>query len=158
MKEGPLDTADMDFTPSEIDDLETIELPSSEQPKEFWTISWENAFLRPPFPGQLLELEPPLLLSGSIPYPGSLPPMRNLPQDVDVARNYASLCLTVRGYTNRAQEPEDNPSEPQDPTSPPPGKPWLQRQRQLQDEMDSSQGREHPLPVPRRSARIASMK
>ena len=52
MKDSPLDTMDMDFTPSEIDDLETIELPSPEQPKGFWFISrgcW------PSFPGQLLD-------------------------------------------------------------------------------------------------------
>lgn len=46
MKDSPLDTMDMDFTPSEIDDLETIQLPNSEQPKDFWTIRRKDSGVR----------------------------------------------------------------------------------------------------------------
>ncbi|CZR50564.1 uncharacterized protein PAC_00438 [Phialocephala subalpina] len=81
MKDSPLDTMDMDFTPSEIDDLETIELPDSEQPKGFWTIWREDSGLLAPFPGQLLEpFQPPPPPPGSLLYtpPGSLPPRRSI--------------------------------------------------------------------------------
>jgi hypothetical protein len=54
MKDSPLETTGMDFTPSEIDDLETIELPSSEQPKNIWTVGEEA--IPPYFPGQRLDL------------------------------------------------------------------------------------------------------
>ena len=54
MKDGPLNTMDMNFTPSEIDDLETIELPISEQPECHWDI--EDDDMPPYFPGQLYDL------------------------------------------------------------------------------------------------------
>ncbi|KAK4170634.1 hypothetical protein QBC36DRAFT_391522 [Triangularia setosa] len=53
MKDSPLDAAaDMEFTPSEIDELETIELLESEQPEGFWII--EEGDIPPSFPGQMI--------------------------------------------------------------------------------------------------------
>ncbi|KAI0812807.1 hypothetical protein GGR55DRAFT_703538 [Xylaria sp. FL0064] len=52
MRDSPLDAAeDMGFTPSEIDELETIDLPRSEQPEGFWVI--EDGDEPPYFPGQM---------------------------------------------------------------------------------------------------------
>ncbi|KAL2256548.1 hypothetical protein VTK26DRAFT_1498 [Humicola hyalothermophila] len=55
METSPLEATEMDFTPSEIDDLETIELPRSQQPKLYWTI--EEHEMPPYFPGQRLDVE-----------------------------------------------------------------------------------------------------
>jgi hypothetical protein len=134
MKDSPLDTTDMDFTPSEIDDLETIELPSSEQPKGFWAIRRKDSGLRAPFPGQLLEpFQPPTPPPGSLLYapPGSLPPRRSIFEKTPSEEEHDERLL---------EEYEDSAPEPQrDTTSPPPQKPQCQRQRQLQDRMDSVQ-------------------
>jgi hypothetical protein len=43
--------ADMEFTPSEVDELDTIDLPRSKQPKGFWVI--EERDMPPYFPGQM---------------------------------------------------------------------------------------------------------
>jgi hypothetical protein len=56
IKLAPLDTADMDFTPSEIDDLETIELPRSEQHPDYWTVKDQIFGLRS-FPGEIADLQ-----------------------------------------------------------------------------------------------------
>jgi hypothetical protein len=40
----------MEFTSSDIDELETIDLPRSEQPESFWVI--KDGDLPPFFPGQ----------------------------------------------------------------------------------------------------------
>ncbi|KAI9786412.1 MAG: hypothetical protein M1839_006872 [Geoglossum umbratile] len=160
MKDSPLDTTDMDFTPSEIDDLETIELPSSKQPKGFWTIRRKDSGLRHPFPGQLLEpSQPPPPLPGSPLYapPGSLPPRRSIFEKTPSEEEHDEPLLEE--YEDSPQEQEQNPPEPQrDTTSPPPQKPRRQRQRQLQDRMGSAQDRDQPPPLPRRSARIAGVK
>jgi hypothetical protein len=160
MKDSPLDTTDMDFTPSEIDDLETIELPSSEQPKGFWTIMRKVSGLRAPFPGQLLEpFQPPPQPPGSLLYapPGSLPPKRSIFQKTPSEEGHDETLS--KEYEDSPQELEQNAPEPQrDTASPPPQKPRRQRRRQLQDGMDSAQDRDQPPPLPRRSARIAGMK
>jgi hypothetical protein len=157
MKDSPLDTTDMDFTPSEIDDLETIELPSPEQPKGFWTIRRKDSGLRAPFPGQLLEpFQPPPPPPGSLLYapPGSLPPRRSIFEKTPSEEEHDETLLEQYG-----DSPQENPPEPQrDTTSPPPQKPRRQRQRQLQDRMDSAQDRDQPPPLPRRSVRIGGMK
>jgi hypothetical protein len=151
MKDSPLDTTDMDFTPSEIDDLETIELPSCDQPKGFWTIRRKDSGLRAPFPGQLLEpFQPPLPTPGSLLYvpPGSLP-----------GRSIFEKTPSEKEHDEDSpQELEQNPPEPQrDTTSPPPQKPRRQRQRQPH-RTESAQNRDQPPPLPRCSARIAGMK
>ncbi|KAI3318580.1 hypothetical protein HD806DRAFT_512031 [Xylariaceae sp. AK1471] len=54
MRDSPLDAAaDFEFTPSEIDEFETIDLPESEQPKGYWAI--ERGSLPPSFPGQTVD-------------------------------------------------------------------------------------------------------
>ena len=55
MKESAMEAAtDMHFTPSEIDDFETIELPESEQPEHFWVIL--DGSLPSFFPGQMSDI------------------------------------------------------------------------------------------------------
>lgn len=57
MKEDPLDvTAEMEFTPSEIDELETINLPRSEQPQGFWVIK-RHAVSMYNFPGMMADVQ-----------------------------------------------------------------------------------------------------
>ncbi|KAI0015370.1 hypothetical protein F4780DRAFT_88171 [Xylariomycetidae sp. FL0641] len=56
MKESPLEVAEeMDFTPSEIDDLEMMELPEEQQPKNYYLI-FRDEEPKHCFPGQVLEL------------------------------------------------------------------------------------------------------
>ena len=159
MKDSPLEITDMEFTPSEIDDLETIERPSSEQPKGFWLISEEDSNLQPPFPGQLLEaFQPPPCLPGSLLYlpPGSLPPKRSIFQKTPSEEERDDTLLEES--ENSPQELQQNPAEPQQETaSSPPQEPRRRRQRQLQDRVDGAQERDQPPPLPRRSARIAGM-
>jgi hypothetical protein len=159
MRDSPLDTTEMDFTPSEIDDLETVELPSSEQPKGFWYIRRKESGLRAPFPGQLLEpFQPPTPPPGSILHapPGSLPPRRSIFQKTPSEEEHDETLLEE--YEDSPQELEQNPPEPQrDTTSPLPQKSRRQCQHQLQDRMDSGHNRDQS-PIPRRSARIAGLK
>ncbi|KAJ9130070.1 hypothetical protein NKR23_g12365 [Pleurostoma richardsiae] len=55
MKDSPLDAAEeMEFTPSEIDELETIDLPRSEQPKGFWVVE-KGDFSSISFPGEMVD-------------------------------------------------------------------------------------------------------
>lgn len=55
MTDSPLDAAaEMEFTPSKIDKLETISLPESEQHEEFWVIEEEEQYSRH-FPGQMAD-------------------------------------------------------------------------------------------------------
>ncbi|KAI1117880.1 hypothetical protein F5Y14DRAFT_464907 [Nemania sp. NC0429] len=54
MRDSPLEAAaEMEFTPSEIDDLETIELPDDELPEPFWTVDEDD--MPPYFPGQMVD-------------------------------------------------------------------------------------------------------
>lgn len=56
MERGPLDT-DTDLTPSEIDALETIELPKSEQPEGLWFV--RDLDVPHYFPGEQLYPDKP---------------------------------------------------------------------------------------------------
>lgn len=57
MEVSPLDAAEeMDFSPSEIEDLETIELPDDEQPEGFWLNSDEDGAVRGDYPGETLDV------------------------------------------------------------------------------------------------------
>jgi hypothetical protein len=56
MEDATADITNIEFTPSEIGDLATIELPRSEQPTGFWAI--EKGDLGQTFPGQTLDIGP----------------------------------------------------------------------------------------------------
>lgn len=126
LKDRPMKTADIDFTPSEIDDLETIELPSPEQPEYYWEIGDEDA--PPYFPGQRYDV--------------SKQAERAWRQRVEEARRDGALTLSPRvsplpqrylallpllptpvkgassnGNENTVQELEDNICKPQQDTS-----------------------------------------
>lgn len=166
MKDSPLDTTDMDFTPSQIDDLETIERPSSEQPKGFWYISRDNMYVQPAFPGQVVEpYQPPPEPSGSLLHKPSGPPVSslffsslpNLFANTRPEEEHDEAMLEENEESR--QELEQNPPVSQrDTTNPPPHRPRRQLKRRLQDRVDSAQERDQPPPLPRRSARIAGMK
>ncbi len=54
MEDDPLNVAaEMEFTPSEVDELETINLPGSEQPEGFWV----HKTLAKRFPGMMADVE-----------------------------------------------------------------------------------------------------
>lgn len=152
-------TMDIDFTPSEIDDLETAELPSPEQPKGFWTIKRERSYLYASFPGQTAERhQPPPQPPGTYLYlaPGSLP--KRDPFQKTLSEEACDEAL-FKEYEGPPQErEEDLPGPQQDTACPPPYKLRHQRQPQLRGRMGSVQDPDQSPPPPRRSARIAGMK
>lgn len=160
MKDSPLDTMDMDFTPSEIDDLETIELPDSEQPDGFWMIR-RDACPQPPFPGQFLEpYRPPPGVPGDHLYvsSGSLPRLSLFSKTPSEEGDDAILSEEYEEEDSLQDQEQNLPKSQRDVTNLLRQKLWRQRQRQLQDKMDSAQNRDESPPLPRRSARIAGIK
>jgi hypothetical protein len=176
MKDSPLDAAaDMEFTPSEIDELQTIELPESEQPEGFWVIEEEE--MPPFFPGQMIDgdasvrkrekeraerlekaraqgheearIDPYKALKEKFfSWPG---PFRLFgpPHPVEEA------FFEVPDASTELQEDESQ----RDAACPTPQKQRRLRQRQPRDGVDGAQDQDQPLPPPpRRSARIAGMK
>ncbi|USP82328.1 uncharacterized protein yc1106_09602 [Curvularia clavata] len=149
MRDSPLDTTDMDFTPSEVDVLETIERPSSEQPKGFWYIPRELSFLKPSFPGQLREpFQPPPVPPGHPLYlpPGSVP--KHSPFCKTPPPEEEEGKVIVEEYEDLQQELEQNP-EPRHITKPPTQRPQHQHEHRLQDKLDSAQDRDQPPPLAR---------
>lgn len=162
MKEDPLDvSAEMDFTPSEIDELETINLPESEQPQGFWGIKRYD-YSGYYFPGMLVDrraeneqarketqaLRARMIAEGHIP---RLHPA-------------AEFYLKKHGLLHTLDEPppaEDKEvSELQEDAASPPsqGTRGL-RPRQPRDQGHEAQEQGESLPpLPRRSARIAAKK
>ncbi|EFY89134.1 hypothetical protein MAC_04721 [Metarhizium acridum CQMa 102] len=180
MNSSPLDVAaDMEFTPSEIDEFETIALPKSEQPEGFWVI--EESDWPPFFPGQMQDVEARVrkseierlerlekaraegreipidpgvkfCMEKNFPGPG---PSRLFAPPQAVQHEVSS----PEGHEASMELPEDA-SEPQrDAACPPPQKRRRLRQQQSRDGVDEAQGLDQPPPPPpRRSARIAGMK
>ncbi|KAI5859903.1 hypothetical protein GGS23DRAFT_607144 [Durotheca rogersii] len=142
MKACPLDAAAaMQFTPSEVDDLETIELPESEQPEGFWAIKEDD---QPPyFPGQIGN------------------PVATLEaMDNRFAETEAMIKGQYEQQEKKALLEEHNAPEPEPkPLGPPPKRRRL-RQHRPSDDVDEAHDRGgQSLPPPaRRSARIAGMK
>ena len=170
MKDSPLDNTDIDLTPSEIDDLETIELPNSKQPENYWEILSEYGIS---FPGQRLDLSrkaekvlrkrteeaqrdrtPPILPPSPKGWRDSLPRTHSPEQEASQKENEDTV-----------QKLEDNPSKAQQDTSsvaipkPIPNSP-RQHRRQFRDQVLRSQDPDPGLNKPRlrRSARIAATK
>ncbi|KAI0115684.1 hypothetical protein GGR51DRAFT_503762 [Nemania sp. FL0031] len=169
--------AEIEFTPSEIDELETIDLPESEQPKGFWVIKQEDD-LKPSFPGQMVdmaaraskkfdELEKARAEGSAPPIPPRSPRRQLL---------FDRLFRGGKGLFNpwpaaeheeappkereASEGPPEGTSEPQqDAARPPPQRQRRLRQHRSQDEADRVQDQDQPLPLPlRRSARIAAIK
>ncbi|KAI0976971.1 hypothetical protein F4678DRAFT_456251 [Xylaria arbuscula] len=158
IRDSPLEAAeDMEFTPSEIDELEAIELPESEQPEGFWVI--EDGDLPPLFPGQIAEgreipVDPGVkfFIEKFFPGPGPIhlfgPPQAVQHEESSPEEHEASIEL------------QEDASEPQrEAACPPPQKRRRLRQHQPRDGVDGAQDQDQPLPPPpRRSARIAGTK
>ncbi|KAF2241451.1 hypothetical protein BU26DRAFT_525276 [Trematosphaeria pertusa] len=179
MKDSPLEATDMKFTPSEIDELETIKLPRSEQPEGFWVI--EEGDMPPSFPGQMVDdearirkrekeraerlekaraegheearIDPFLKVFKEKFFPGPGPfRLFGPPQLVD----HEEASLEEHDVSTELQE--DASELQRDAACPPLQKQRRLRQRQPQDGVDRAQDQDQLLPPPRRSARIAGMK
>ncbi|KAI1289079.1 hypothetical protein F5Y03DRAFT_378428 [Xylaria venustula] len=180
MRDSPLEAAEeMEFTPSEIDELETIELPESEQPEGFWVI--KNGDLPPFFPGQMHDVHAEIrerqkkraesleraraegreipvdpvvqaLIKKVFPGPG---PFRIFGSPPAVQHDKSSP--EQRGASIELQEDTFEPQR--EAACPPPQRQRRLRQRQPRDGLDGPPDQDQPLtPQPRRSARIAGMK
>jgi hypothetical protein len=167
MVDSPLDAAaDMEFTPSEVDELETIELPESEQPEGFWVI--EEGDLPPSFPGQMVDgdararkLWKEMAERAEIARAEGRPvnPLFEPCEDKFFSESHffgPPQVVEHEAFT----ELQGDASEPQrEPAYPPPQKRRRLRQRQPRDGVNEAQEQDHSPPPPlRRSARIAGMK
>ena len=155
MQENPLEAENIGFTPSEIDELETIELPSSEQPAGYWSIEDRD---KPPFcPGQMLRTEASadeiaaemlknMKAEGPCEYhPLFGSPLFGPPQPLEQGEPSSEL------QWDRSEPQQDGDcSLPQ--------KQGRLRQCQLRARADGSKEQEQLLPPLRHSARIADMK
>ncbi|PNY23162.1 Uncharacterized protein TCAP_06898 [Tolypocladium capitatum] len=157
-----LDT--VDWTPSEVDALEAIELPASEQPKKFWAV-W-NGDMPPFFPGQMLDPD-----GGRPPEPLSAPRASRPSERSILGRSIFGPSISEppepppeeRGEASRQGHEdtppglqEDLPGQQRDINGLQPQKP--RRRRQRRGRMDEKPDPDRSPPPPRRSARIAAMK
>ncbi|KAI1160588.1 hypothetical protein F5B18DRAFT_631851 [Nemania serpens] len=180
MRDSPLEAAEeMEFTPSEVDDLETIELPESEQPERYWTI--DDGDLPPFFPGQMVdnmaqirkrqkERVEKLEKAKAEGYKSR----SDLVYEAFKAKFFpGGEPVRLFGPLKPAQDEESVPEELQasielqeDAPEPqqhgaglPPQKRRRMRQRQPRDDVDGAQTQDQPLPPPlRRSTRVAGIK
>jgi hypothetical protein len=141
---------DMDFTPSEISDLETIELPRSEQPENFWTIG--EADPPPYFPGQTANPAAKAQRARRREPPSSAPREWLGPTLFPLFRQQAHEEVSQEQCE---KELEVKTAELQESISRGPQRPKFRRK--LRDKADRAQDR-NDRPPPRRSARIAGMK
>ncbi|KXH56621.1 hypothetical protein CNYM01_10724 [Colletotrichum nymphaeae SA-01] len=146
-----LDATVMDFTPSELDELETNELPWEEQPENYWVIS-KGMEDTPAFPGQMPEghshdhHSDPMSIARSAPA-GALGSKKEAPEFTDDR-------IPVSAGT-----PEQKPVELQErAVSHTPQKSKRGRPRQLKNETSITHDNDQSSPAPRRSARIAGTK
>ncbi|KAI3326973.1 hypothetical protein HD806DRAFT_520008 [Xylariaceae sp. AK1471] len=170
MRNSPLDAAAaMEFTPEEITELETIDLPRSEQPEGFWVI--EDGDLPPYFPGQMCDeiarvrkgaearakIHEKLRAEGKeLPGEANFKRFKERFFPGQPFRLFGPPQVVEHGETPSEEHEvssdlKEDPSESQrGAVCPPPQKRRRLRHRQQQDEVD--------VPQPRRSARIAGMK
>ncbi|KAI1077215.1 hypothetical protein F5B20DRAFT_593026 [Whalleya microplaca] len=172
MKNSPLDAAaEMEFTPSEVDELETIDLPRSEQPEGFWVAT--NG-MPPYFPGMGTDTEGDIIKRQKERIeslekakaegwePTASPGWKNL---FPGGKSFHMLPekeeeherASTEEYGASSQLPVDRSNSPPHTIIPPQNR-RRPRQRHLRDGVDKVQDQDQlPLP-PRRSARIAGMK
>jgi hypothetical protein len=174
MEDSLLDIGD--FTPSEIDALDAIELPTSEQPERFWTI--RKGDLPPFFPGQrvepyesarLREQKPSLSASQEL-----SPPRASIFGPIKPKLSYVRIFGPMESPPEEREEPsfEEHEASPQYlqgslsqsqrgvAKPPPPQEPLHRRPRKRQPQNRGRDGdrERHPLTLPRRSARVAAIK
>ncbi|KAK3940768.1 hypothetical protein QBC46DRAFT_120692 [Diplogelasinospora grovesii] len=169
----------MEFTPSEIDELETIELPESEQPEGFWVI--EEGDIPPSFPGQMIDGDA-RVRKREKERAERLEKERAERLEKARAEGHEEVRIDpffqafkekffpgpgpfrLFGPPQPAEHEEASPEEPdasepqRDAACLPPQKQQRLRQRQPRDGVDRAQNQDQLLPPPRRSARIAGMK
>lgn len=170
MKDSPLDVAEeMEFTPSEIDELETIDLPRSERPKGSW-VRRGSDYITMLFPGVHVDaaaesakrqrrdderIEKLKAAGLYIAPPPKSPDVRNIfgAFAFECGKSDESRQAGVLDALSR----ESSPDPKEDTNRSPPS--TQGRLRQPQDRVDNVQGRDllpTPTPPPRRSARIAA--
>ncbi|KAJ0297763.1 hypothetical protein COL5a_011918 [Colletotrichum fioriniae] len=146
-----LDALVMDFTPSELDELEANELPWDEQPETYW-VTPKGMERMPGFPGEMPK-------SHSADYHS--PQMhisRSAPAEALGSRKEA---LEKRGARSRlsVDASAKKPPKPREPAlNHPPQKIQRGRPREPQNETAITQDLDQSSHVPRRSARIAGKK
>ncbi|KAI1400872.1 hypothetical protein F4819DRAFT_460262 [Hypoxylon fuscum] len=170
-KENPLEATEMEFTPSEIDELETINLPRSQQPEGFWVT--EEGDLPPFFPGQMSDEQARVAKSEREKLEKARAEGREYTTPVsDGCRHLLKIlngrplfpALHLEETTPEIQEDlatelQENASEsPRDAAFSPPQRKRHLRPHSSQDGVDNALEQDRPPPIPRRSARIASMK
>lgn len=172
MKDGPLDITEMDFTPSEIDDLETIELSSPEQPENYWEI--KDGAMPPYFPGQ--QLNPAKRAAKAMRQraeqarhdradslsPRESPRYKELLEQISLLRRPINEA-SPKEHEDTPEESKENTSKPQQDTRSllkqnPIRDPPCQHQRQQRSKVNRFQDLDPDQPRLRRSARIAGIK
>ncbi|UQC87225.1 uncharacterized protein CLUP02_12727 [Colletotrichum lupini] len=146
-----LDASVMDFTPSELDELEVNELPWDEQPETYW-VTPKGMERMPGFPGEMPK-------SHSADY--SSPQMHISRSARTEALGSRKEGPEKRGARNRlsADASAEKPPEPREPAlSHPPQKARRGRPRRTQNETTITHDHDKSSFAPRRSARIAGTK
>lgn len=173
MQDSPLGVAEeMGFTPSEIDELETIELPESEQPEGFWAL--DEQALPPFFPGQRQDADARITKqwkermeeNEKAKAEGREPPFKWGVERFNLGPLFGGSPQAVQhkesspGEHEASIELQEDASEPQrEAACPPPQKRRRLHRHQTRDGVDGAQDQDQPLSPPsRRSARIAGMK
>lgn len=156
----------MEFSPSEVEDLETIDLPRTEQPKWYWNI--EELEQKPHFPGQLGDPkawadEKRRLYPDLYPQENSHPPVReNRPSlfgPLEPTQEEEREGAFVEECERESQDLEENLPEPEEGSPRPPRQePGRRRKPKPRLQTGSAQDGDQPPPPLRRSARISAMK
>ncbi|KAK1519479.1 uncharacterized protein CCOS01_11130 [Colletotrichum costaricense] len=146
-----LDATVMDFTPSELDELETNELPWEEQPETYWVIS-KGMEDTPAFPGQMPEGH------SHDHHSDPMPIARSATAGVLGSRKEAPESATDKTPLS-VDASEQKPLDPQErAVSHTPQQARRGRPRQLKNETRIANGNIQSSPAPRRSARLAGTK
>ncbi|KXH65915.1 hypothetical protein CSAL01_07373 [Colletotrichum salicis] len=146
-----LDATVIDFTPSELDELETNELPWEEQPETYWVVS-KGMEDTPAFPGQMPEGH------SHDHHSDPMPIARSAPTGALGSRKGTSETASVK-IPLSTDASEQEPLEPQERVlSHTSQKARRGRPRQSQNETSIAHDHDQSSPAPRRSARIAGKK
>jgi hypothetical protein len=161
MMHSPLDAAEkMGFTPSEVDELEIIDLPRSQQPEGFW-VSKVHDLGKRQFPGMMCDMEAEMMEREKkrqasverLMADGWVPPLD--PGVEACLKKYKGVRLFGRPPPSESDEESGREDKPGSPT----GQKHNPRRRQSLNGENRVHDQDGSLPPPRRrSARIAAMK
>ncbi len=153
----PLVETSIDFSLSEVEDLETIELPDHEKTEWYWTVDLLDE--RPLFPGQTGNPAAERARRLAMLLPTGSPPLHR-----QATVDLFAAAIPLPGEEGSKAPAEEHSSDLQAPREEAPANPPPQgrrRRRVSQPGRLSSAGIQievQPQPSPRRSARIAAMK